>query len=275
MNSADFSFDAIDNRYRYLKGDAIPARHPDGNLINLDDVIRDRYGRDYADHPRLASLGTMNGFRKRYMLTGQEEAKKFAHDEHGDIRRSTAEKVTMIAYLARKLLDGTLVTKSSGLFVPFASASIDSVQIALVLGERFLDVSRQLQKRHGGRATLQVNDEHDAQDLYCALLRIFFTDVRKEEYTPSDAGSASRIDFLLPLHKLAIELKYSRPSMTKQTLGDELIVDRKKYKAHPGVSHLVCLVFDPPGHIENPRGLEADLSGYQEGLAVTVRIFDR
>lgn len=275
MSSADFSFDAIENRYRYLNQRAAPRRHPDGHLINLNEIIRDRHGRDYADHPQLTNLGAMNGFRTRYLLSGQEEAKRFKAGDHGEIRRSTAEKVAMIAYLARKLLDGSLVTKSSGLFVPFASATIDSVQIALSLGARFLEVSRQLCKRHADRSTLEVKDEYDAQDLYCALLRIFFADVRKEEWTPSYAGSASRIDFLLPLHKLAIELKHTRESTTQKRLGEELIVDRDKYRKHQDVRHLVCLVFDHEGYLENPRGIEADLSGYQEGLAVSVRIFDR
>jgi hypothetical protein len=72
---------------------------------------------------------------------------------------------------------------------------------------------------------LKVTDEHDAQDLYHALLRIFFADVRQEEWTPSYAGSSARIDFLLPEHGLAIELKHARKSMTKKTLGDELTVD--------------------------------------------------
>ena len=83
------------------------------------------------------------------------------------------------------------------------------------------------------------------------------------------------MDFLIPRYKLAIELKFSRTSMTAKDLGEELIVDITKYRVHPDVRHLVCLVFDQPGHLRNPRGIERDLSVPKEGLGVTVQIYDR
>ena len=45
--------------------------------------------------------------------------------------------------------------------------------------------------RHGGRNTLDVRDEYDVQDLLHALLKMFFKDVRSEEWTPSYAGASS------------------------------------------------------------------------------------
>jgi hypothetical protein len=138
-----------------------------------------------------------------------------------------------------------------------------------------LDVQRQLKNRYKDRPTISVTDEYDAQDLFNSLLRLFFEDVRREEWSPSYAGAASRIDFVLPRYKLAIELKYARQSMTAKDLGEQLIVDIAKYKEHPSVRHLVCLVFDADGQLANPRGIETDLSAPQDGVAVTVRIFDR
>jgi hypothetical protein len=41
------------------------------------------------------------------------------------------------------------------------------------------------------------------------------------------------------------------------------------------VRRLVCLVFDEHGYIDNPRGIERDLSKVQGEIAVTVRILDR
>jgi REase_DpnII-MboI len=107
------------------------------------------------------------------------------------------------------------------------------------------------------------------------LLRIFFDDIRREEWSPSYAGGGSRIDFLIPRYKLAIELKFSRDSMITRKLGEELIVDITKYRSHPDVRHLICLVFDQDGYVQNPRGMERDLSVPREGLGVTVRIYDR
>jgi hypothetical protein len=63
--------------------------------------------------------------------------------------------------------------------------------------------------------------------------------------------------------------------MSSKDLGEQLIVDIDKYKTHASVRHLVCLVFDPKGYLNNPRGIEDDLSRPREGLAVTIRIFDR
>jgi hypothetical protein len=275
MNKSEYGFRAIATRYTYLTGASAPNGHAADRLYDLGGLVAARYGDEYADHPKMYNLGKLNRFATTHVLDGKEEAERFERNQHGDIRRSIVEKAHMIAFLLRKLLDGTLETKGAGPYVQFAGGSIDSVQIALALGERFRDVQRQLLRRREDRDTLQITDEYDAQDLYHALLRIFFTDVRPEEWTPSYAGSSTRIDFLLPEHGLAIELKRTRKSMTKRTLGDELTVDVANYGKHPKVRHLVCLVFDHEGTIENPRGLERDLSRVHEGLAVTARIFDR
>ena len=57
---------------------------------------------------------------------------------------------------------------------------------------RFHQVCRQLSHRYSNRSTLNINDEYDVQDLFHALLKLYFDDVRPEEYTPSYAGAASR-----------------------------------------------------------------------------------
>jgi hypothetical protein len=274
MNSSDFGFRALENRYRFLDGTA-PVKHPNERLYDLDDLIASRYGKGYADHPKLINIAKINEYHTRYFLNGGDEAAKYKTGEHGDIRRSVAEKAHLLAFLAKRLLDGTLQTKGSGPYLPFAGARIDSVKTVIELGERFLDVSRQLGRRHGGRPTLQVNDEHDAHDLFHTVLLVFFRDVRAEEWTPSYAGGGKRIDFVLPEYRLAVELKHSRSSMTAKSVGDELTIDIANYKQHPAASHLVCLVFDSSGHLANPRGIERDLTGFRDGLNVTVRIFDR
>ncbi|GLR97208.1 hypothetical protein GCM10007858_48480 [Bradyrhizobium liaoningense] len=66
------------------------------------------------------------------------------------------------------------------------------------VAERLHAVIRQLRERREERPTLEVEDEYDVQDLFHALLIIYFDDIRKEEWSPSYAGGASRMDFLLP-----------------------------------------------------------------------------
>ena len=47
------------------------------------------------------------------------------------------------------------------------------------------------------------------------------------------------------------------------------------YQTHLDCKTLFCLVYDPDGHIINPRGLEIDLSRDRHGLPVRVRIRPR
>jgi hypothetical protein len=142
-----------------------------------------------------------------------------------------------------------------------------------------LSVQRSLKVRPRSRVPLEFNDEYDDQYLFRALLTQFFDDVRDEDYIPSYAGGNSRIDFLLPQYKLAVELKHTRSGLKDSEVGEQLIIDRDRYKGkHAGITtHLMCLVFDYEGQLRNPRGLEEDLRRdvTMPDMAVTVRIFDR
>lgn len=137
---------------------------------------------------------------------------------------------------------------------------------------QFHAVARQLRSRHKSRPTLEVNDEYDVQDLFHALLRLYFSDVRPEEYTPSYAGKASRIDFLLKKESIVIELKKTRPNLGVSELSTQLIEDIARYESHPNCKTLVCFVYDPEGVIPNPRGIEADLSREMGAFPVSVII---
>jgi hypothetical protein len=137
---------------------------------------------------------------------------------------------------------------------------------------RFHVVALQLCQRHGNRTSIVIHDEYDVQDLMHALMRLYFDDVRVEEHTPSYAGGASRMDFHLKETRIAIETKMTRHGMTSKQLGDELILDIKRYSGHPDCDVLYCLVYDPQELLKNPRGLEADLSRKHEKLDVKVFI---
>jgi hypothetical protein len=119
---------------------------------------------------------------------------------------------------------------------------------------------RQLRDRHAGRPTMDVKDEYDVQDVLHAVLRMLFSDVRAEEASPSFAGAAARLDFLIPEEEAVVEVKRSREGFTGKQLGEELIVDVARYKSHPKCKRLVCFVYDPEGRFPNPRGLENDLN---------------
>jgi hypothetical protein len=140
------------------------------------------------------------------------------------------------------------------------------------LCDRFPQVAHEILKRHENRSTLAITDEYDVQDLMRGLLRVDFDDIRDEEYTPSYAGGASRMDFLLKAEQVVLETKMTRPSLTAKKLGEELLVDIARYATHPDCKILVCFVYDPEGRIHNPRGVEADLQRKDGSLQVIVII---
>lgn len=60
--------------------------------------------------------------------------------------------------------------------------------------------------------------------------------------------------------------------MKAKDLGEQLIIDRARYEAHPDCRTLVCFVYDPEGRIGNPIGIERDLEKYGGDLRVRVII---
>lgn len=122
------------------------------------------------------------------------------------------------------------------------------------------------------RPTIKINDEYDLQDLFRALLKIDFMDIRPEEWCPSYAGSSNRMDFLLKREKIVVELKKTRPSHNRKNIGEELIIDIANYLNHPDCEHLVCYVWDKEKRIANPQGLIADLEKSNIGF-VSIQIY--
>lgn len=118
-----------------------------------------------------------------------------------------------------------------------------------------------LAHRRKGSTNLSFSTEYDVQDLLHALLRPWIADIRPEEFTPSYAGSSTRMDFLLPEYSLVIETKIVRDKSHGKHLGDELIIDMDHYRAHPACESLWCIIYDPNHFIQNAGGLVRDLEG--------------
>jgi REase_DpnII-MboI len=102
------------------------------------------------------------------------------------------------------------------------------------------------------------------------MLRCLFDDIRPEEYTPSYAGGASRMDFLLKSEQIVIETKMASASLRDRQVGEQLIIDIQRYRTHPDCKRLLCFVYDPHGNIRNPTGLETDLTRVHDKLEVKV-----
>lgn len=146
--------------------------------------------------------------------------------------------------------------------------SADATAVIVNLCRRFPLFAKQVQKRHDNRRTITFKDEYDVQDAMHAILKLHFDDVRAEEWSPSFAGSASRIDFLLKRERIAMEIKMTRKSLSQKDVVNQLIQDKERYRTHPDYRTLICIVYDPDKHMHNPTALEADVSEVNGGYRV-------
>lgn len=140
------------------------------------------------------------------------------------------------------------------------------------LFDRFHLVVKQIRNRYDNRNTLDIDDEYDVQDLLHSLLKIYFDDIRAEEWTPSYAGGCSRMDFLIKEEKIVIEVKKTRKGLSDKELGKQLIEDKERYKAHPDCKKLICFTYDPESRILNPKGIQNDLNKLENDFEVQIII---
>lgn len=165
--------------------------------------------------------------------------------------------------------------------LPSVKAKLDVQEQALEnltkLLASFHKVAQGIRNRHKDkkieRSTLEVNDEYDVQDLLKGLLRIFFTDVREENFVSSFAGANSRIDFVFKNEKIVLETKMTSATLRDKELGDQLLIDIGRYETHPSCEILVIFIYDRGDFIKNKSGLINDLeSKISEKLKVKVII---
>ncbi len=151
---------------------------------------------------------------------------------------------------------------------------LDSISNIVGICKRFDVVARQLRKRHKNRSTLEIQDEYDAQDLLHSLLKIYFDDIRPEEWVPNYAGGASRMDFLLKNERMVIEVKKTRENLADKEIGEQLLIDIAKYKQHSDCKTLICFVYDPERRVGNPKGLENDLNKLSSGDITIITVIE-
>ena len=112
MRNAMYGFEHIEHRYAKLTGrhrNMIPA----GNRINLNDIIEDRFGKNYAGHPKMRSLMEMNSGIHPNFLTGCEEVEAFEQGKYFELHQSTLCKVGFFRDVILQMLDKKLLTSSN------------------------------------------------------------------------------------------------------------------------------------------------------------------
>lgn len=137
---------------------------------------------------------------------------------------------------------------------------------------RFHSVARQLRLRRDYRPTLEVDDDHDLQDLLCALLKVEFDEVATEEWTPPYTGGAVRTTLLVSRDQIAIVAKKTGPGVTTKELADQVAADSAYYRAQGRCSILFCFMYDPEGRIGSPKRLETTLTSVSEHCRVEVLV---
>jgi hypothetical protein len=227
-------YGAIEKKYRDITG-------------NLKIVVEDRGNKNF--YPNYFEAGYLSG-RTFHSHQGYQELLKVIGRVKNEVKNNLQSD-----------------SKSESNLIELAA--LDKVKLII---KRFHLIARQLRARYSGRPTIEIENEYDVQDLFHSLLRLYFDDVRAEEYTPSYAGSSSRVDFLLKQEKLVIEIKKTRKGLGAKEVGEQLIIDSQRYQSHPDCGQLICFVYDPEGRVVNPRGIENDLTKEINGVPVSVYI---
>ncbi len=160
---------------------------------------------------------------------------------------------------ARPVMPGHAPAES-GTARPQTARSPDMLSRLRKIGDSFHAVARQLRLRGEYRATLEVNDQQDVQDLFYALLRYEFNDVATEDWQPSYPGVPSQMTFFLEGGRIAVIAKKTQAGWGAKEMTEELAADAQRHAKHPGRAMLFCFVYDPEGRVGNPRGLETELT---------------
>ncbi|WNY25055.1 hypothetical protein [Methanolapillus millepedarum] len=105
----------------------------------------------------------------------------------------------------------------------------------------------------------EFNDEYDTQNAIHAILKLFYKDIRAEDYVPECAGGKSRVDFYIPEIETLLEVKFIRPNLRDYDVGGQLLTDIGRYEKHNGCRNLILFIFDPSRLLKNPHGLAKDL----------------
>lgn len=198
-----------------------------------------------------------------YEILKQDDIRliKFEEEVISNTCSETINGISIIEAIIDDIEEGTFILKEE-------NEITYKLRILEYILKNFHAVARQLKDRRENRATLEIKDEYDVQDLLRSLLHIYFEDIRPEEYTPSYAGGSSRMDFLIKDISTVIETKMTRSNLKDKELGEELIIDMKKYSKHQDCKKLYCFIYDPQEYIKNPKALEMDLTENFEGIQI-------
>lgn len=130
--------------------------------------------------------------------------------------------------------------------------------------EAFPVIARHMERRSRNRPPFVIENEYDVQDLLYSSIRSVFIDAVQEEWTPSLAGTAKRIDVVIPSIETIVETKMVRNRQHAKDVIHELMIDFECYHTHPACGSLMVFMYDPQRFIADPDQTSRDLSGLRQ-----------
>ena len=131
MRNVVYGFEHLEHRYRVLTKKEPPSI-PIEVRLNLNDILKRRFGQDYAPDPRMSSLMEMNGARIQGFLSGKEESEAFKNQDFIRMNTSTIAKVGFFSFVISSAQRGKLKTAGHGI-LNFADRLLES-RMARVIG---------------------------------------------------------------------------------------------------------------------------------------------
>ena len=113
MKDQNYGFEALAQRYMKLSGKRkAPVQIDNDCRTNISSLLVNRYGTNYADHPRLENLLKKNNIQPTNIMNGLDEAKAFSNKEFTKIDRSIQSKVQAFSEIIERSANDELKTNS-------------------------------------------------------------------------------------------------------------------------------------------------------------------
>ena len=113
MRDDNFGFQAIEHRFQVLASNADPGyKVPESQKFDLALLLKEIYGPEYVDHPRMHKLLEKNRAVPLGFLTGPDEAIAFEKKEYYRLHQSSLAKVHAITTVAQLAYNRQLTTNT-------------------------------------------------------------------------------------------------------------------------------------------------------------------
>ncbi len=114
----------------------------------------------------------------------------------------------------------------------YKDANKDPLSSLTLIANRFPQVAQQLQMRYSEEALFQLRDARDVQNLFHALLQIFFNHIDQIENVSGNSGVGSGTDLLLFNQRIVVMCNLAGPMLRGSELFERLKTHIRHYEAY-------------------------------------------